>query len=106
MYYRCAFTNTPKYQKAKTQGGYRIVKSDWIDKCHTNRCRFPWRRYSLKYTYYILLQIVKYNLFYLDLLLINWNKIKLRVKMKYMNTLSHFKLMILMMYGTTLHQSS
>lgn len=45
MYYRCAFMNTPKYNEAKRQGAYRIVKSNWIDKCHSNRCRYPWRRY-------------------------------------------------------------
>lgn len=43
----CAFINTPKYHECKRQGTYRIVKSDWIDKCHSNRCRFPWRRYAL-----------------------------------------------------------
>lgn len=44
MCYRCAFTNTPKYNEAKRQGAYRIVISNWIDKCHSNRCRYPWRR--------------------------------------------------------------
>lgn len=43
----CAFINTPKYRECKRQGTYRIVTSDWIDKCHSNRCRFPWRRYAL-----------------------------------------------------------
>ncbi|KAL5240151.1 hypothetical protein ACI65C_007561 [Semiaphis heraclei] len=43
----CAFINTPKYNEFKIQGTYRIVTSDWIDKCHSNRCRFPWRRYAL-----------------------------------------------------------
>lgn len=43
----CAFINTPKYRECKRQGAYRIVKSDWIDKCHSNKCRFPWRRYAL-----------------------------------------------------------
>ncbi|XP_026804759.1 DNA repair protein XRCC1 [Rhopalosiphum maidis] len=43
----CAFINTPKYNECKRQGTYRIVKSDWIDKCYSNKCRFPWRRYAL-----------------------------------------------------------
>lgn len=43
----CAFINTPKYRECKRQGTYRIVTSDWIDKCYSNRCRFPWRRYAL-----------------------------------------------------------
>ncbi|VVC33408.1 DNA-repair protein Xrcc1, N-terminal,BRCT domain,Galactose-binding domain-like [Cinara cedri] len=43
----CAFSNTPKYREAKSQGVYRIVKSDWIHKCHANRCRYPWRRFAL-----------------------------------------------------------
>ncbi|XP_015375795.1 PREDICTED: DNA repair protein XRCC1 [Diuraphis noxia] len=43
----CAFINTPKYNECKRQGTYRIVTSDWIDKCHSIRCRFPWRRYAL-----------------------------------------------------------
>ncbi|XP_050422184.1 DNA repair protein XRCC1 [Adelges cooleyi] len=46
----CAFTNTPKYREAKTQGCRRIVKSDWIDKCFSNRCRYPWRRFALDKT--------------------------------------------------------
>jgi len=43
----CAFINTPKYNEAKRQGAYRVVKSDWIDKCYSNKCRFPWRRFAL-----------------------------------------------------------
>lgn len=50
IFYRCAFINTPKYNEAKRQGAYRVVKSDWIDKCHSNKCRFPWRRSLYKNT--------------------------------------------------------
>lgn len=37
--------NTPKYNEAKRLGAYRIIQKDWIEKCYSNRCRYPWRRY-------------------------------------------------------------
>ncbi|XP_050539846.1 DNA repair protein XRCC1 [Daktulosphaira vitifoliae] len=43
----CAFINTPKYKEAKVNGCRYIVKSEWIDKCHANKCRYPWRRFAL-----------------------------------------------------------
>lgn len=41
----CAFTNTPKFNQVKGKG--RIVKKDWIEECHSERTRFPWRRFAL-----------------------------------------------------------
>lgn len=41
----CAFTNTPKFQQVKGKG--KIVNRIWIQDCHTQRKRLPWRRYAL-----------------------------------------------------------
>ena len=41
----CAFTNTPKFNQVKGKG--KIVKKDWIEQCHSNRKRLPWRRFCL-----------------------------------------------------------
>ena len=41
----CAFANTPKFNQVKGKG--KIIKKDWIEKCHRDRKRYPWRRYCL-----------------------------------------------------------
>lgn len=41
----CAFKNTPKYNQVHGIG--KIVKRDWVLKCHTNKKHIPWRRYAL-----------------------------------------------------------
>lgn len=41
----CAFRNTPKY--LQVQGVGKIVRKDWVLKCHENRRHIPWRRYAL-----------------------------------------------------------
>lgn len=41
----CAFRNTPKYNQV--QGVGKIVRKDWVMKCHENRKHIPWRRYAL-----------------------------------------------------------
>ncbi|KAH0808118.1 hypothetical protein GEV33_014663 [Tenebrio molitor] len=41
----CAFTNTPKFNQVKGKG--KIVKRNWIEECHTQRKRLPWRRFCL-----------------------------------------------------------
>ena len=41
----CAFTNTPKFNQVKGKG--KIVKKEWIELCHSQRKRFPWRRFCL-----------------------------------------------------------
>ena len=44
----CAFLNTPKYNQVKTQSkNAKIVKSVWIEKSHSDRIRYPWRRHCL-----------------------------------------------------------
>ncbi|XP_050307782.1 DNA repair protein XRCC1 isoform X2 [Anthonomus grandis grandis] len=41
----CAFTNTPKFNLVKGKG--KIVTKKWIEECHSQRKRLPWRRYAL-----------------------------------------------------------
>lgn len=41
----CAFKNTPKYQQLK--GHSKIVSHKFIEDCHRQKTRFPWRRYAL-----------------------------------------------------------
>ncbi|XP_063907222.1 DNA repair protein XRCC1-like isoform X2 [Zophobas morio] len=41
----CAFTNTPKFNQVKGKG--KIVKKSWIEECHSQRKRLPWRRFCL-----------------------------------------------------------
>ena len=41
----CAFTNTPKFNQVKGKG--KIVKKEWIEECHSQRKRLPWRRFCL-----------------------------------------------------------
>ena len=41
----CAFLNTPKFNQVKGQG--KIVKKDWIEECHSQRKKIPWRRFCL-----------------------------------------------------------
>ncbi|XP_044255439.1 DNA repair protein XRCC1 [Tribolium madens] len=41
----CAFTNTPKFNQVKGKG--KIVKRNWIEECHSQRKRLPWRRFCL-----------------------------------------------------------
>uniref|UniRef100_A0A1B6C320 BRCT domain-containing protein n=2 Tax=Clastoptera arizonana TaxID=38151 RepID=A0A1B6C320_9HEMI len=41
----CAFPNTPKFNQVRGKG--KIVKKDWVEDCHDQRKRLPWRRYAL-----------------------------------------------------------
>ena len=41
----CAFTNTPKFNQVKGKG--KIVKKEWLERCHSERKRLPWRRFCL-----------------------------------------------------------
>ncbi|CRK94282.1 CLUMA_CG007797, isoform A [Clunio marinus] len=41
----CAFNNTPKYHQVKGHG--KIVTKRWIEACHNNKKRLPWRRFAL-----------------------------------------------------------
>ena len=41
----CAFANTPKFNQVKGKG--KIVKKDWVEKCHGDKKRYPWRRFCL-----------------------------------------------------------
>ena len=41
----CAFTNTPKFNQVRGKG--KIVKADWLEECHSQRRRLPWRRFCL-----------------------------------------------------------
>ena len=41
----CAFPNTPKFNQVKGKG--KIVKKEWLEKCHRDRKRWPWRRFCL-----------------------------------------------------------
>lgn len=43
--FRCAFPNTPKFNQVKGKG--KIVKRKWLEDCHSQRKRLPWRRYAL-----------------------------------------------------------
>ena len=42
----CAFVNTPKFNQVKAKSG-KIVKKEWVEKSHSDRIRYPWRRYCL-----------------------------------------------------------
>ena len=42
----CAFANTPKFNTVKKKKG-KIVKKEWIQRCHADRKRYPWRRFCL-----------------------------------------------------------
>jgi len=41
----CAFANTPKFNQVVGKG--TIVKKDWVEECHRQRKRLPWRRFCL-----------------------------------------------------------
>ena len=41
----CAFANTPKFNQVRGKG--KIVKKDWLEECHRQRKRLPWRRFCL-----------------------------------------------------------
>ncbi len=43
----CAFVNTPKFNQVKKFRGSRIVKKDWVEHCHKDRKRYPWRKFCL-----------------------------------------------------------
>lgn len=43
----CAFYNTPKFKQVKGAGHGKIVKKEWIEKCYSDRIRYPWRRFCL-----------------------------------------------------------
>lgn len=40
-----AFANTPKFREVKGRG--KIVTKDWVEQCHAQRKRLPWRRFHL-----------------------------------------------------------
>ena len=41
----CAFANTPKFNQVRGKG--KIVKKEWLEECHRQRKRLPWRRFCL-----------------------------------------------------------
>ncbi|KAK6632973.1 hypothetical protein RUM43_012716 [Polyplax serrata] len=41
----CACQNTPKFNQVKGKG--KIVRKEWLEKCHADRKRYPWRRFAL-----------------------------------------------------------
>ncbi|GLV31338.1 XRCC1 [Carabus blaptoides fortunei] len=41
----CAFANTPKFQQVQGKG--KIITKSWVQDCHAQRKRLPWRRYAL-----------------------------------------------------------
>lgn len=41
----CAFKNTPKYNQVHGHG--KIVKKDWIERCHSLRKRLSWRKFAM-----------------------------------------------------------
>ncbi|XP_055603108.1 DNA repair protein XRCC1 [Uranotaenia lowii] len=41
----CAFKNTPKYNQVRGHG--KIVKKEWIERCHALRKRISWRKFAL-----------------------------------------------------------
>lgn len=43
--FSCAFANTPKFNQVKGKG--KIVTRKWIEDCHLQRKRLPWRKYAL-----------------------------------------------------------
>ncbi|XP_071178035.1 DNA repair protein XRCC1-like [Mytilus edulis] len=45
LYYRCAFSNTPKYNQVRGKG--KIVKKDWILQSYKQKKLLPWRNYRL-----------------------------------------------------------
>lgn len=45
IFYRCAFMNTPKYNQVKGKG--KIVTRKWLEECHSERKKLPWRRFAL-----------------------------------------------------------
>ena len=42
----CAFAGTPKFNQVKKAKG-KIVKKHWLQNCHSDRKRLPWRRFCL-----------------------------------------------------------
>ena len=42
----CAFSNTPKFREVKSLAG-KIVKKEWLEECHRDRKKYPWRRFCL-----------------------------------------------------------
>lgn len=44
-FYSCAFPNTPKFNQVKGKG--KIVNKHWVENCHSERKRLPWRRFAL-----------------------------------------------------------
>lgn len=45
LIFSCAFPNTPKFNQVRGKG--KIVTKKWIEDCHSQRKRLPWRRYAL-----------------------------------------------------------
>lgn len=43
----CAFANTPKFNQVKSGGVGKIVGREWVERCHKDRKRFPWRRFCI-----------------------------------------------------------
>ena len=43
----CAFANTPKFNQVKKSRHGKIVAREWVERCHEDRKRYPWRRYCL-----------------------------------------------------------
>ena len=41
----CAFANTPKFNQVVGKG--KIVKKEWLEECHSQRKKLPWRRFCL-----------------------------------------------------------
>ncbi|XP_065084161.1 DNA repair protein XRCC1 [Ochlerotatus camptorhynchus] len=41
----CAFKNTPKYNQVRGKG--KIIKKDWIERCHALQKRLSWRKFAL-----------------------------------------------------------
>ncbi|XP_049795670.1 DNA repair protein XRCC1-like [Schistocerca nitens] len=41
----CAFPNTPKFNQVKGHG--KIIRKEWVEDCHSQRKRLPWRRYAM-----------------------------------------------------------
>lgn len=42
---RAAYINTPKCNQVKGKG--KIVGKDWVEKCYSDKKRYPWRRFAL-----------------------------------------------------------
>lgn len=45
VHFSCACQNTPKFNQVKGKG--KIVRKEWLEKCHADRKRYPWRRFAL-----------------------------------------------------------